>query len=425
MANVLSPTPKQKFFGNDGKPAVGYKLFTYEAGSSTKLATYPNNSVSVPNSNPIVLDYRGEANIWVPPNVSYKFVLAPPTDTDPPGAPIWSVDDLVSSQLLTLYGGVDSGVANAYVLTFDASFDAYADGIVIYFIASNANTGASTLNVNGLGPVAITRQDGSALTSGQIVANQITQVMYKGTGFVLVFSSTVLATITAPQNNALTSGDYTLTLTDQGNSLVNNSTVDRILTIPPNSSVPFPKGTIIYLVNNVNHAVTVTRGGGVSLYETNSVSPANQNVVVNSFGKSITTLYKYDTDIWFIDPAPLIKTFTITLTGVSGTVTATAKYRIVNGMVFLYIPAIYGTSNSTSCSLTGLPSEIIPVTTYQLPMAANCFSDNSALATGVSAEIQGVGGQILFIKSGSYTGFTAANNKGISNSTLLTYMLVF
>lgn len=424
MANVLSPTPKQKFFGNDGKPAVGYKLFTYEAGSSTKLATYPNNSTAVPNSNPVVLDYRGEANVWVPPNVAYKYVLALPTDTDPPGSPVWTVDNLVSSQLVTLYGGVDSGVANAYVLTFTASFTAYADGIIIYFIASNANTGASTINVNGLGPVAINRQDGTPLTSGQIVANQITQIMYKGTGFVLVFSSTVLATITAPQNAALTSSDYTLALTDQGNSLVNNSTVDRILTIPPNSSVPFPKGTIIYIVNNVNHAVTVTRGAGVSLYPADTISAISQNVVINSFGKTVTTLYKYDTDTWFISYAPQMKSFTITLTGVVGTVTGTAKYRLVDGVVFLYLPALFGTSNSTSCSLTGLPSEIIPNETYQVPMAAGSFIDNSASALSVSAEVQNVGGQILFRNNGSLTGFTAANNKGPSSKSMISYMWV-
>lgn len=195
MTNVLTPSPKQQFLDNNGRPAVGYQLFTYEAGTTTKLDTYVSSSGAA-NSNPIELDYRGEANIWIPPNLAYKFVLARPDDTDPPTAPIWTIDDLVSSQLVTLYGGVDTGVADAYVLTFDANFTAYTDGIVIYWIPANTNTGASTLNVNGLGIVNITNQDGSVLTAGQLIAGQVITVMYLGGAFLLI-SSGIAASVAA------------------------------------------------------------------------------------------------------------------------------------------------------------------------------------------------------------------------------------
>ncbi len=194
MTSLLAPVPKAKFFDNAGKPAVGYKLFTYQAGTNTKANTYPDANTATPNANPITLNYRGECDLWIPPNVAYKFVFATPDDTDPPTAPIWSVDNIVDSQLVTLYGGVDTGIANAYVLNFVSNFTAYADGIVIYWIPSNSNTGASTINVNGLGPVAITNQDGSALTAGQIQANQVAQIIYKGVGFQLLSSLSVIST---------------------------------------------------------------------------------------------------------------------------------------------------------------------------------------------------------------------------------------
>jgi hypothetical protein len=78
----LSPLPIQKFFDNNGKPLVGGLLFTYVVGTSTKLATYKDQAGTV-NTNPIVLDYRGEANVWLDPSLVYKFVLAPVGDTDP------------------------------------------------------------------------------------------------------------------------------------------------------------------------------------------------------------------------------------------------------------------------------------------------------------------------------------------------------
>lgn len=421
MTNVLTPTPKQQFFGNDGRPAVGYKLFTYAAGTSTKVATYPNNSVSVPNANPVILDYRGEANVWVPPNVSYKYVLASPTDTDPPGNPIWSVDNLVNSQLLTLYGGVDTGVTNAYALTFDASFDAYADGIVIYFIAANANTGASTINVNGLGPVAITRQDGSALQAGQIVANQVTQVMYKGSGFILLFSSSVLSTITAPQNTALISGNYTLALTDQGYSIIMSVGTGRTLTIPPNSSVPFPLGTVIFIECEGNAALSVARGSGVALYEEGTTTNANVTIPLGSRCSAI--LYKYSTDTWTINLGPTVTSFTATLTGCTTSPTATIQ-AILNGkLCTLVCPGgLTATSNSTACTITGVPAGLRPPS-GSIVTCGN-LSNNSLPEYGwATVNTLGVIGFGTTFANNS-AGFTAAGTKGISAGWSITYPLI-
>jgi hypothetical protein len=89
----LSPLPIQKFFDNNGKPLVGGLLFTYAAGTTTKIAT-AKDQAGTANSNPIVLDYRGEANVWLDQTLTYKFTLAPVGDTDPPTKPIWTVDNI-------------------------------------------------------------------------------------------------------------------------------------------------------------------------------------------------------------------------------------------------------------------------------------------------------------------------------------------
>ena len=77
-----------QFFDNNGRPLVGGKLFTYVAGTSTKIATYTDSTGSQQNENPIILDFRGEARVWLDPTLTYKFVLAPRDDTDPPTNPI-------------------------------------------------------------------------------------------------------------------------------------------------------------------------------------------------------------------------------------------------------------------------------------------------------------------------------------------------
>lgn len=85
-----------------GVPASGAKVFTYAAGTTTKQTTYTTPAAGTPNANPVVLDSRGEANICLDSTLLYKIVLAPSTDTDPPTASIWTVDN-VGQTAATIY----------------------------------------------------------------------------------------------------------------------------------------------------------------------------------------------------------------------------------------------------------------------------------------------------------------------------------
>jgi hypothetical protein len=93
----LSPLPIQKFFDNNGEPLVGGLLFTYVAGTTTKIATYTDSTGGSTNTNPVVLDYRGEARVWLDITKTYKFVLSPRGDTDPPTKAITTVDNIAAS----------------------------------------------------------------------------------------------------------------------------------------------------------------------------------------------------------------------------------------------------------------------------------------------------------------------------------------
>lgn len=87
------------------------------------------------------------------------------------------------------YAGTDTGAANAYVISFAAGQPiptAYAAGMRVSFKASNANTGASTVNVNGLGAVAIYRASGVALAANDINSGQVVRLEHDGTRFQMV-----------------------------------------------------------------------------------------------------------------------------------------------------------------------------------------------------------------------------------------------
>lgn len=91
MSAMLPPLPKVQFFTADGEPLVGGKLYTYAAGTSSPLATYTDFSGNTANANPVILDSRGEANVWLGPS-RYKWVLYTADDVL-----IWSVDGIGTS----------------------------------------------------------------------------------------------------------------------------------------------------------------------------------------------------------------------------------------------------------------------------------------------------------------------------------------
>ena len=89
----------------------------------------------------------------------------------------------------------DSGIANAYVLSPVSPFkspvssdsgEGYFIGMTIRFRAGNANTGASTVNINSAGVKNLKKEDGTTdLAAGDIPTSQDSIFRYDGTSFVL------------------------------------------------------------------------------------------------------------------------------------------------------------------------------------------------------------------------------------------------
>lgn len=83
---VVTPTPKTQFIDAAGEPLVGGKLYSYAAGTTTPQPTYTDSTGATANSNPVILDARGEANVWLGES-TYKFKLTDANDVE-----IWTVD---------------------------------------------------------------------------------------------------------------------------------------------------------------------------------------------------------------------------------------------------------------------------------------------------------------------------------------------
>jgi hypothetical protein len=98
----------------------------------------------------------------------------------------------------------DTGIANAYVLNPTSPFkspvsstsgEGYFTGMQITFKTANANTGASTVNINGAGVKNLKKSDGTTdLSTGEIPANQYVSFIYNGTSFVKQAQATATST---------------------------------------------------------------------------------------------------------------------------------------------------------------------------------------------------------------------------------------
>lgn len=173
----------------------------------------------------------------------------------------------------------DTGTDNAKVVTLPAPVPtAYFEGMAIAFKNKVLNTGAVTININGLGAKSILKSNGSALASGSLKADSIYTIRYNGTAFILqgeggeygtATAADVRSTKTIGTENGVVQGTLDLTNLVAGNikSGVNVGGVTGIysslsdlkypfaasstpisFSIPANSSVLVPKPSNFVMV---------------------------------------------------------------------------------------------------------------------------------------------------------------------------------
>ncbi len=144
---------------------------------------------------------------------------------------------------------VADGTANAITLTSPtgAAVASYVQGLSFEFKASADNTGATTINVDGLGAITVQKPSGSGLTglsSGDLRSGVIYGVTYNGTVFQLTGGAggggvtsitagdglsggtiTSTGTISLNTNNSLGVGSVLLAVPTSGATVANGSTI--------------------------------------------------------------------------------------------------------------------------------------------------------------------------------------------------------
>ena len=125
MASVLlsSVGNGQQFFDNNGVPLAGGLIYTYQAGTSSPLATYTDNGGTIANANPIVLDSSGRVpyEIWMFTGYSYKFVIQTSS-----GASIQTLDNLYP--ILQNAPAVSAAIPSGGIILWSGSTGSFPSG---------------------------------------------------------------------------------------------------------------------------------------------------------------------------------------------------------------------------------------------------------------------------------------------------------
>lgn len=159
---------------------------------------------------------------------------------------------------------------------------AYAAGNLFSFVVANTNTGAVTINIDGVGSKAITRTGSTALVAGDMVAGEVVLIEYDGTRFQLLngnsftnlnVSGTLGVTGVTTLSGALVYGGVTLTnaVTGTGKMMldtsptVNNPTVTNYVesvvaigTVTTTNTLSLTNGTVQTATLTASTACTFT-----------------------------------------------------------------------------------------------------------------------------------------------------------------------
>ena len=207
---------------------------------------------------------------------------------------LWT-DDLggfVSQDGASIYAA-DAGASDSYSITLSPAPASLTTGMHVFFKANTANTGAATLNVNGLGAVAIKKYKDVDVQTGDIKAGQLCLLEYDGTNWQLLSAvsneyfinqqSAVTTLQAADQlpfaDNSDSDKNKKITVENLRASLINDATAettvndaDTILIYDASASAPRK-------MTRANFLAGVT--GGIEVVDTVSVSSPVSSVVLD------------------------------------------------------------------------------------------------------------------------------------------------
>jgi hypothetical protein len=345
---ALTPAPKAQFFAANGTPLVGGKLYSYVAGTTTPLATYINSAGITQNTNPVILDSRGEANVWLTSGVLYKLALYDAND-----ALIWTVDN-VSAINDGVFSGPVSGTTGTFsgaLIALSGAFSGPVSGTTGTFSGALIAASGTFTTING---------DGSGITAVTTAAQFDNDTSPASTAFVQRALGNLAGRATYTTSTNIAAADV-------GKWIFIPSGTGSISLALPTTVVP--NGSRYYVYNNTAASnVTITTTGAI----TSGTVGALPSVIV---GPGQTFDFTTDgVNNWVVSQGDFSRQAAF-----AGTLVTNGSQRLPSGLIIKY-----GTT-----AHAGAAANINQVTTYTTAfptavLAVNLTDTNGVNISGVS-----------------------------------------
>lgn len=165
MAN-LAPPLKFTAWDSSGNPLAGGKLYTYVAGTTTPKATYTDSGLGTPNANPVILNSRGEASVWL--SGAYQLVLKDASDVT-----IYSQDNVTDALTNSTISGTLTISSTAVTWSGNPTHSGnhtFSGNLSVQGNTALGNAGTDTVTTNGNVTVS-TPTAGDTITAGQVAGS--------------------------------------------------------------------------------------------------------------------------------------------------------------------------------------------------------------------------------------------------------------
>jgi len=327
--------PHITFVNGSGQPCASCTLATYIAGTTTPQATYTDSTGTSQNTNPIVLDAAGGANIWLGSN-SYKFILK-----DTTGATIWSVDNVNAGSLFpcSTAGAIQIANSTSTGLTCDPSI--------------TINTTTHTINVGTLPTNHVTIGALGAPTSWTFdTTSPATAAASLGLGSIGSGTSNQIAIYPVNGNNV------------QGSSTIPDGITAITRAPTDNSTNP---ATTAYVANPGGISPTALLINGGSTMTGNQGTGA---LLQHSTGATVTG------DCAMFDAAGNTTDSTIPCTGGAGSIANPGYWTFADGLIFEWATGTTESSGSQAFQTISLP-HTCPTAILSIQVSTNWYSGSS------------------------------------------------